>query len=126
MRALEQAQHSVARCMSLCAAGAGFAHQMQWQAGSGAEFAGHDVTSDLPSHACVLAQTRFVGMMQYDGDLKLPERFLVPAARHPEGGTCSSMLGWTWWGRTVIESLLDAPSIQDRSLWAGWWIDFQA
>ena len=24
------------------------------------------------------AQTRFVGMMQYDGDLKLPARFLVP------------------------------------------------
>lgn len=24
------------------------------------------------------AQTRFVGMMQYDGDLKLPSRFLVP------------------------------------------------
>lgn len=23
-------------------------------------------------------QTRFVGMMQYDGDLKLPARFLVP------------------------------------------------
>jgi bisphosphoglycerate-independent phosphoglycerate mutase (AlkP superfamily) len=27
-------------------------------------------------HWCV--QTRFVGMMQYDGDLKLPARFLVP------------------------------------------------
>lgn len=26
----------------------------------------------------VVAQTRFVGMMQYDGDLKLPARFLVP------------------------------------------------
>ena len=23
-------------------------------------------------------QTKFVGMMQYDGDLKLPARFLVP------------------------------------------------
>lgn len=28
--------------------------------------------------ACGGAQTRFVGMMQYDGDLKLPARFLVP------------------------------------------------
>ena len=28
--------------------------------------------------ACLGAQTRFVGMMQYDGDLKLPARFLVP------------------------------------------------
>ena len=28
--------------------------------------------------ACDGAQTRFVGMMQYDGDLKLPARFLVP------------------------------------------------
>ena len=27
---------------------------------------------------CACAQTRFVGMMQYDGDLKLPARFLVP------------------------------------------------
>lgn len=26
----------------------------------------------------VAVQTRFVGMMQYDGDLKLPARFLVP------------------------------------------------
>ena len=39
-----------------------------------------------PSHhiqlaltGCVMvAQTKFVGMMQYDGDLKLPARFLVP------------------------------------------------
>ena len=26
----------------------------------------------------VAVQTKFVGMMQYDGDLKLPARFLVP------------------------------------------------
>lgn len=26
----------------------------------------------------MLLQTKFVGMMQYDGDLKLPARFLVP------------------------------------------------
>ena len=33
-------------------------------------------TDSVP--ACVGVQTRFVGMMQYDGDLKLPARFLVP------------------------------------------------
>ena len=33
------------------------------------------------------AQTRFVGMMQYDGDLKLPANFLVPppAINHVSG-----------------------------------------
>lgn len=30
------------------------------------------------TRGCGAAQTRFVGMMQYDGDLKLPARFLVP------------------------------------------------
>ena len=30
------------------------------------------------SHESVAVQTKFVGMMQYDGDLKLPARFLVP------------------------------------------------
>ena len=30
------------------------------------------------SSQCVAVQTKFVGMMQYDGDLKLPARFLVP------------------------------------------------
>ena len=34
------------------------------------------LTADVA--ACACAQTRFVGMMQYDGDLKLPARFLVP------------------------------------------------
>lgn len=34
-----------------------------------------------------LLQTLFVGMMQYDGDLKLPEHFLVPppAINHVSG-----------------------------------------
>lgn len=27
---------------------------------------------------CALAQTLFAGMMQYDGDLRLPAKFLVP------------------------------------------------
>lgn len=30
------------------------------------------------SRFCLYVQTKFVGMMQYDGDLKLPARFLVP------------------------------------------------
>lgn len=47
--------------------------------------AGGDVVACLPS------QTLFVGMMQYDGDLRLPARFLVPppAIDHVSGDTFS-------------------------------------
>jgi hypothetical protein len=34
--------------------------------------------SDLQRHAAMCAQVRFAGMMQYDGELKLPKHFLVP------------------------------------------------
>ena len=32
----------------------------------------------MRSDVTLLLQTKFVGMMQYDGDLKLPAKFLVP------------------------------------------------
>ena len=40
----------------------------------------NEVGAFLAFDACLLSpmQTNFVGMMQYDGDLKLPARFLVP------------------------------------------------
>ena len=47
---------------------------------------------DLSSRRRV--QTRFVGLMQYDGDLKLPARFLVPPpAIHGVSGKLLAMLG---------------------------------
>ena len=47
-----------------------------------------------PTPGCLLLlQTLFVGMMQYDGDLRLPARFLVPppAIDHVSGDTCNRL-----------------------------------